>query len=705
MNEKNVIKEVNMILYHHTNHKYENLSEIMKASFLLLLLNVLTEGKTEHPTIYKNEKEMQKSLPNNFSKAEVVFNDQKKLLHNTEAFFQQLQLVFQKYQYKIIQINCEYLLLKLIKVIGSNYDMHFDNFTDLYQNNLIPKFVMNFFQITSIPNVNFSSNQLIDNINSVINFLKTKDKKFEILFFNFSSSFFEESSIILFFEHFLNSFFLKVPQKKLYERCASLFSLKYKYSDFNTFNELSSIDCFIELIHFLIEKNLHFNPKDFNTNNLENYFKKANVPMIIDTKILDKFHSYEIVRDLCFYQLQLIFNQLGTLAQSNNIYSIVENFAKLLIGPKISIHSETLKARSQFIKFQREKKKEKKSEDEEEKIQKNESENINENEIIIENNEILKDSKVYWNRFNNKKYGIDDCVLYEKSEEEEESNKHSKRKSVNTKSKVYKIFSYDESENNWIFNKDVFDDIKNSHYLGKDLHVPIFLFVNSKESELIALNSHIFDDSFPDLNSESEMFIHALFGKEKETKSIFLFLHVPQGKENLPNIQTIIYQIYVFLSAVSNVIISLINVQKNFDNQIKFINDFNLMTQNLISNGIDDKLKGLQMSFNSIKDDNKENLFWNDPYIKSIYLNYNDTLNDHSIFEKLKNVSFKYFECHRIDTNDSDTFFNFLSSLNLCHNSEKILNLSEIEKIFSEFDISSISGTYLNLKTKSDTFQ
>lgn len=119
----------------------------------------------------------------------------------------------------------ETVLLNTINALSSNMNVHFENFHQTIENDSIPKFVMNVLKIETIEKVYLNHKKIFhgsmeltpiekSNIDAVIEFLKTKEPKFEVLSFDFLNPYLVESSAILFYSTFLNFFFLKNSKKE-----------------------------------------------------------------------------------------------------------------------------------------------------------------------------------------------------------------------------------------------------------------------------------------------------------------------------------------------------------------------------------------------------------------------------------------------------------------------------------------------------------
>lgn len=186
-------------------------------------------------------------------------------------------------------------------------------------------------------------------------------------------------------------------------------------------------------------------------------------------------------------------------------------------------------------------------------------------------------------------------------------------------SKLYKIFYFNENRNEWIFDKNSFEQFSNDKKITVEFaNTPLVCFIDSNEKDLISINSHFINGNYPNLNeiqeenkessqkleqykskiekkqlkinekeeinsevpeneiehASNEIFVYALCDKplsmlnyevdfndkrKSSIKPIFLLLHVPKEKEKHPNIKTIIIQIYTFLSLICDIRIAVLD--------------------------------------------------------------------------------------------------------------------------------------------------
>ena len=131
-------------------------------------------------------------------------------------------------------------LVFTLNAIG-NGKFNFICICDAIMNDSLPKVVLHLLNLSSISNVEISSmtkkniekltKKEYENINEVIKFLKTKEKKFNFIKFDFKNQLYQPNSAILFYTNLLNSFFIKESKQKMYERCLAFISAKVRMVD------------------------------------------------------------------------------------------------------------------------------------------------------------------------------------------------------------------------------------------------------------------------------------------------------------------------------------------------------------------------------------------------------------------------------------------------------------------------------------------
>ena len=196
-----------------------------------------------------------------------------------------------------LERNNESYTFWTVVVLLKKANITVDNYFMAVFNDTIPKFVMNYFNISSIDNVQISqapndalqlTKQQIKNIKAVVQFLTKKEKKFNILHLEFNESETNEASSVIFFSNFLNTFFLKVPKRQLYERCGTiLYTDDTKFDDYEHFIELTSYSTFFRLANFLKTNHANFNDPQpqFTDQAFLELLQSINVPMVIKIQV------------------------------------------------------------------------------------------------------------------------------------------------------------------------------------------------------------------------------------------------------------------------------------------------------------------------------------------------------------------------------------------------------------------------------------
>lgn len=630
--KKELIEKSNIIL-RPFNVYFNDLNSIINSQYLLLILNVLTNGPTDIPTNFNDE----------FQPYFHIFDDDK--IENKIFFLLQIQIIFNIYSERIYQLelnHANYLLLKFINFLSDkiNLDNHFEEFSHILKEDFLFKFVYNYLKKYKYSKISSEMEKIeMKDINSVIKFLSTKENKFNFLIVDFENELTVESSLVLFFRTFFNSFFLKQTRKELFERFTTLLSIKYHFNDYDKFDELQNFNYFLELIHFIKENNFHYDSnlsqyiQDF-----QKYFNDVDIPMIVNQEILNNFNKFEIVQDMAFYQLQLIFDKLDSLPAS---YYIVETFLKAFKNlksfkvPRTDLLKEKIIANRLFLKFQKNQKEkvdneelnnekidckktaiinnethESNDSDINNKIQQQNNENENKN---YENDELhYKDPNEFWNPdYYLEMFGSNNGLLYYKISgviqhhidiDDDEAVSYGILNN-DEEHESYGIFYYDEEQSQWLFDEIVFNSFIEKHYQNDDKNIPIISYIDSIENDVILMNSKYC--SYPYSKSkQNKIIVYATYGDLVEVndkqKPIFLYLHIPEEKNNLANLITIVFQMYVFLAYVSDINIILLQHEAFIDDQIEFIESI----KNIIKG--QDQIKKFQFLQNCLFDSNED---------------------------------------------------------------------------------------------------
>lgn len=206
-----------------------------------------------------------------------------------------------------------------------------------------------------IPNVSIESNRSsqktqkitkeeLDNINAVIEFLKTKELVFNILKLDFSNPKTVENSAYVFYSMFLNSFFLKSTKKEIYERVSRILCAQIKFDDYNNFHDLIESHTFVYLLSYYKKRCF---PKDYyiilKFKDIEQYFEEAQIPMIINDEIC-KIGIGNNMPDCIYYQYQLILDAIDSGPKCLVVYEIFLIVVSKLMKMKVPDFSNLAKS-------------------------------------------------------------------------------------------------------------------------------------------------------------------------------------------------------------------------------------------------------------------------------------------------------------------------------------------------------------------------
>ena len=747
ISQKDIIEKANLILQPLSKNKLISTKQIISGYFLLSILNILTDDETEKPLFFDNEANLQKSLIENFQKANIPYFLDQNIFRNKDedVFLIQVQIIFNIYSEKIVQILTDRFLLNLINYIGTKiqFPIKFDHFSQIHENNSFQKYVKKYLLSINDKELSAEINSIeMKTVSSVIDFLKKKDKKFEILYFNFQNPIMQVNSTISFFRALFNRFFIKKTKRKIYERCSKLLFIRFEFNDFDTFHELGNINCYLELLYFLKKGQFskHSSSHPIITHDeLEKKFKKRDIFMAIDQNVLKNFDTMDIVQDLSFYQLQLIFDKLdSSYARISEVFAnLYKKFLEIKVPNYVNL-AESIKDRQRFIEFQKKTKENFQIKKEKAILDKEKlpfEQNHDEFDELLNNeiNQIQQKLKTATKTFDNKNespesfwnpssntYKLDNGILCYDIHARPQVFKFDNG-ICDKEVKLYKIFYFDEKNFNWKFDSKIFDEIKKDFYHGKDQRVPIVLYMNSNENDLISMNYHFINGKFPDLSSKdkTKIFIYGIVGDlffkyltfdfndptDEIIKPLFLLLHVPKEKQNLPDIHRIVFQIYSFLSLKSDVNITLFSFLNHFDDQKQFIINHKFITECQSTN---DKLKYLQHSLSQLKEENQkddENEYFNNYNENPKFIYLKDDFK-HSKFMDDSISTHVYGDVKTIDiaVNEYDTYFEFQQTLGDLFYSSPISLLSETKQRFSNIQTSTISGLYLEMKLNSDSY-
>ena len=470
------------------------------------------------------------------------------------------------------QALCEQALLKTINSLSKEINLHFENFHQTIEDDAIPKFVMHVLHIDSIENVYVSQKKIFHglkelneieqrNISAVIEYLKKKESKFDVLSFNFRNKYLAESSAILFYKTFLNFFFVKKSKEEMFQRLARILFPTKRISQLKERKILTRWNTYIDLAYFVIDNNNKMKKN-------ESLFQKGGIPLIFEKSFLDCCLTQKELPFTLYYQLQFIFDALD----SRYIKSQVAEYLLIALAklnqiqvPRIDIITSSIRAKNISLILQSRKHKKyvleksmkeeinkeaqkeqiiKKEEEDDEKIplkyidrlEIKSSENLNKKEI--DDNQNIESSNQFWNKpiigctFKNGILRYDDNNDQNneskwKSEIQQilqnATKKKDKNKSAllfddpslqtNLPSKLYKLFIFDEKTKKWKLNSvDLNDFQQHIKCSTTSIKTPLVLFLNSLEKDLISINSKLIDTLYPPLDDDNkdDIYVYAL---------------------------------------------------------------------------------------------------------------------------------------------------------------------------------------------------
>ena len=453
--------------------------------------------------------------------------------------------------------------------------------------------------------------------------MKTKDEIFNVLLFNFRDPKTVEESLITLIYNFLNVFYIGDSKELIQKRANSIFHIKI-----NQRNDYYKQ--FIGVLQFYNREKMILKKDQTITDEIaQDYFTKAKVPMIINQFLLENrnYFKFEIMN----FQWKLIFD---TVDADKPHFKIIEQFSNALKSfqkikvPRYELITSNIKSINASLKRLNNIQITESAVKKEIKQSKNESDlpiyfkqrikkNVEKKVHKIEVNQSIENYKEFWS--NSEKFlTFDNGIIYDEmnfkndnknsisqwelemkkndfkkneSSENENGLLGFKSSSNNFESKLYKLCIYDENEKEWTYNKSNFKE------LIKDKKIDLFnsttsliSVLESFEEDSKSIISNMINGLFPNLEDEEQIFVYAFcdrtlsmlnysidFTNKNSIKPIFLLLHVPKSKENIPNIEIIVTQMYAFLSLISNLKIIILD-KNHYVNQIQFIeNIFNII--------------------------------------------------------------------------------------------------------------------------------
>ncbi|KAK8844240.1 hypothetical protein M9Y10_024451 [Tritrichomonas musculus] len=492
----------------------------------------------------------------------------------------------------------------------------FNSFKEILYNDFIARFVMIFFNISSIENVNLNKENdklyrsNIDNIFSVINFLKKKERKFQVLVFNFDTALDRIASSKLFFSTFLNIFFVTKPHDEMIEKLLIIGSNSYtKFSSSKHSLYRSSIS--LARILSKLEKGNINDLSDTYIQNLED----LNLPNIYTPSQWNVIEKDKIYPDSFFYQLQFFFDQFDLNYHVVEIFFFSKNKIKTIKVPRFDVLLSSIRAKHTYpinnidqyhnfdYTYKAKNREEFKSsiflfENYKKKIKRGNT---------LESKEKIPNSYEYWNGPDNNFLRVNGVFIQKLDQDEikfdlkkswrdvvkisiekklqkklDLNNPKFLSKKQENEVKLYKIFYYDDNLNEWKFDSDSFEEFKVTNKIDINSIMPLIFFSNSSEEDILKIMSQITNRNFLRFDDENDqIFVHAILEKEltlnnlsnnekKNIMPLYLMLHIPKIKQSLPNLSTIVFQINLYFHFISTLIICVLN-EKTFQEQINYM--------------------------------------------------------------------------------------------------------------------------------------
>lgn len=311
------------------------------------------------------------------------------------------------------------------------------------------------------------------------------------------------------------------------------------------------------------------------------------------------------------------------------------------------------------------------------------------------------------------------------------------RRKSGYETRLYKIFTYDEQNQKWIFNSEVFEFFAKEKKINvNDSKTPLILFFNSYEDDLIALNSKLINTAFPDLDFDSDdIFVYPLCDRsltmlnfyvdfnnnEKASiKPIFLLLHIPKNFENHPKLRLIVTQMYSFLSTVCDLEVTILN-RNLYLEQVKYIKSIININECFELNSAkgNDEKPPFSFVYQSpsppldstvlFTNKNSSNKFIykkprfvflvNDStaqFTNEFYSEFNNSKFFKNIVSRINKEKYLYY----INVDDTETYESFLDCMNDTIMNNKCCTFDEIQSNFQCIENCYFSDFYLQIITK-----
>ena len=505
-------------------------------------------------------------------------------------------------------------LLRTIESLANNNfvqtNISLNTLEDALKNDFVPNFIMNYLKIYSIDKVKltqtsqenkFLSKNNINNIIAVINYLITKENIFKTLVFSFDNPLEIEKSIFILFRAFLNIFFINKSRNEMKDRINLLGSNLYKH-----FFLVKSVqyNLLAYLVKFLYRMSIENNDKI--TDMYTDCLKELSIPKVFFEDQLAEVIKHKIYPDSYFYQLQFVFNFIDTKMKEIHVLEVLFNASnkiKKIKCQRYDIIASIVKTKRSFLDLDNQNSS---SRDDEsyKRLRITKSVFVPLNKVrsgtaykTISYEKLDNDCFEYWNPPDDNIKLINGILMKKRSPSEiiydysqimsskitDLNQNENKGKTQlpqidqDLETKLYKIFIYNEEEKNWEFKKEIFKNFCIDKTIGiGNASAPLVFFAQSNEDDVKAINSNFIYGKYPKLNDEEQIFVYALSDKnltilgsnmkniaintEKNgIKPIFLLLHIPKSKLNLPNLPIIILQIYIFLFYTSDLVIVIVN--------------------------------------------------------------------------------------------------------------------------------------------------
>lgn len=653
-------------------------------------------------------------------------------------------------------------LISTINAISSysSGGCYIETMEDLITYDFIPLFLKRSFGFYKIPGVKIKkqlfnskiTKQQYENIKISIKFLNEKNPNFRLINVDYSHGKIQPSNFAeKFFTQLLNCFFLKETKRDMYLRCRDiLYTDKNRFRHFADLRELTSYETYFGLLCFLTKKPKNsYEPKQFTDENAKKLFQLANVPMIINSEYM-KVASVTNVPDIFFYQLRFIFRAIDKkpsfVVAERLLYTLrilhqvkILNTKSIVTGIKCKEFNENknLIKNEKINKIEIKKTEEtkiiddiKEDDTENDNSENNDSEDIKEEEE--ENNDLINDidsninlddiktkfeiefdkTIIYYK--NASKLNDDQIKSWEKEMKEVDSIYHKGLfvipkylnniyNTISRQTKIFELFTYDESKETWIFNSEQFDSLVSNNF-EDDEKVSIVFLPESEEIIIKKIVENLTSTNIRDNNMPNHLCIYAICDKLSSQfyshkicseddynhgkKLIFMYLHVPKSKFFEHYAEKVI-QIYSFLSVFNTHTIAVVQKYSYF-HQIKIIELINKFGQIF-----------------HIKDNvsNKFSLFlMKDQTYKSCKeIDY--CVNQRSFFKNLIVPSLiQYLQVHFIDEDILQSYVPILQFFNQGNN-ELNLNLSTMKKNFENINQFMLSYFFINMGINENEFK